>query len=67
MTCISTRRDTGPQDVSDEHTARVRPAPEHDWPVLILLGAQNLVELQRKSVEMADVERAKIVVKGIVK
>jgi len=51
---------------AEKHTARVCPAPENNRPVLVLLGTQNLVELQREAVEMANVERAKVVVEGIV-
>lgn len=49
-----------------KHTARVGSAPEYNGPVLVLLGSQNLMELQREAVEVADVERAKVVVEGIV-
>lgn len=49
-----------------KHTARVGSAPEYNGPVLVLLGSQNLVELQREAVEVTDVERAKVVVEGIV-
>lgn len=49
-----------------KHTARVCPAPENNRSVLVLLRPENLVELQRKTVEVSNVKRAKVVVEGIV-
>lgn len=49
-----------------EHTARVSPTPEDNGPVLVLLGTEHIVKVQRKAVQVADVERAKVVVESVV-
>lgn len=49
-----------------KHTARISSAPENNGPVLVLLRSEDLVELQRKAVEMSNVKRAKVVVEGVV-
>ena len=41
-------------------------APEDYGTVLILLGAEDIVELDGKAVQMANVQRAKVMMEGIV-
>lgn len=41
-------------------------APEDDWSVSVFLGTEYVVEHESKSVKMADMEWAKVVVKCIV-
>lgn len=47
-------------------TPWVGPTPEHDRTVLVLLSTQNLMKLEGKSVQVTDVERAKVVVEVVV-
>lgn len=39
---------------------------EDDWSVLVILVSQNIVELDGEAVEVTNVQRAEIVVKGVV-
>lgn len=48
-------------------TPGIGSAPEHDWSVLVLLGTEDLVELEGKAVEMTDVKRTKVVMEIVVK
>lgn len=47
-------------------TPWIGPAPEDYRAVLILLGTQNLMKLERKPVQVADVERAEVMVEVVV-
>lgn len=59
-------RERHKEEGENELTSRVRLAPEHNQPVLILLGAQDLVELDGKPVQVPDVQRPKVVVEGVI-
>lgn len=48
------------------HTPRVRIAPEYYTTILVLLVAQDLVQLHGEAVQMANVQRAKVTVEGVV-
>lgn len=48
-------------------TSRVCATPKDNGSVLVLLGTQNVVELECETVQVANVERAKVVVECIVK
>lgn len=48
-------------------TSWVGPAPENNGSVLILLGTEDLMKLKGESVQVTDVEWAKVVVKVVVK
>lgn len=52
--------------MSEQLTLGVGHAPEDDWSVSILLGAEYVMKHESESVEMADMERAKVMVEGIV-
>lgn len=47
-------------------TSGVGSAPEDDWAILVLLGTEDVMELQGEAVQVANVERAKVVVESIV-
>lgn len=47
-------------------TPRVGGAPENDGPVLVLRRSQDIVEVEREAVQVADVQRAEVVVEGVV-
>ncbi len=47
-------------------TSRIGSAPEHNWPILVLFRAEDLMEVDGKSVEVANVKWAKVVVEGVV-
>lgn len=47
-------------------TPRVSAAPEDDGAVLVGWVAENLVQLYREPVEVANVQWAKVAVKGVV-
>lgn len=48
------------------HTTRIRGAPEDNGPILVLGRSEDIVEVEGKAVQVADVERAKVVVEGVV-
>lgn len=54
------------QMYTERLTSRVSSAPENNGAVLVLLCAQDVMELDGESVEMADVQRAKIMVESVV-
>lgn len=47
-------------------TSGIGSAPKHYWAVLVLLGSKNVVEADGEAVEVANVQRAKIMVECIV-
>ena len=47
-------------------TSGVSSAPEDNGPITVLLSTEDLVELNRKAVQVANVQRPKVVVEGIV-
>lgn len=47
-------------------TPRVRGAPEDNGPVLVLGRGQHVVEVEGEAVQVADVQRAEVVVEGVV-
>lgn len=49
-----------------ELTPRVGAAPEHNGPVFVVWVAQDLVQLNGETVEVANVEWAEVGVEGIV-
>jgi hypothetical protein len=51
---------------SDELTSRISGAPEHNGPILVPLRTQDIVELNGKAVQVTNVQRAKVMVKGVV-
>lgn len=57
---------TSSQGVAFLLTSRIRHTPEHNWSVLVLLGSQDLMELERESVEVPNVQWAEVVVKCVV-
>ena len=51
----------------NELTLRISSAPEDNWSLLVLLGSQYVMELDSKAVQVADVERTKVMVESVVK
>ena len=47
-------------------TPRVRGAPEDNGPVLVLGRGEDVVEVEGEAVQVADVQRAEVVVEGVV-
>lgn len=47
-------------------TPRVGGAVEYNGTVLVLLGAEDIVELNGKAVQVTDVQRAKVMVESVV-
>jgi len=60
--CARNSRAIGKQ----KHTPGVSLAPKDNGPVLILLRGKDFVEVQGKPVEVSNVQRAKVVVEGVV-
>lgn len=52
--------------VKRQLTLGVRLAPEDNGAVLVLLGSQDIVKVEGEAVQVSNVERAKVVVEGIV-
>lgn len=49
-----------------KHTSWVGGTPENNGAVLVFLRTKDVVEVNSKSVEVANVQRAKVMVEGIV-
>lgn len=47
-------------------TSGVSSAPEHNGTILVLLSAEDIVELNRKAVEVANVQRTEVMVESVV-
>lgn len=47
-------------------TSGVSSAPEDDGAILVLLGTEDIVELQGEAVQVTDVQRAEVVVESVV-
>lgn len=52
--------------MSETLTPWIGSAPEDNGSIFILLGTENLVELERESVQVTDVEWAKVMVEVVV-